>query len=99
MARIGVLLSLAVLISVASAQVSMPAWDWSNYVGVSYWSVTNTEYDTGCGGGSYPTQYSINITHNMSSAVMGDVGHGPASGTFNGNTLSIASRTVPDSPG
>ena len=87
------------LASTVNAQVSMPPWDWSTYVGVSHWSVTDTEYDTGCGGGSFPSQYSINITHNMSSAVMGDIGHGPANGTFTGNTFHVASRTVPDGPG
>jgi len=93
------LLFFAILITLASAQVSMPPWDWSTYTGTSHWSVTNTEYDTGCGGGNYPTQYTIDINHSMSSAVMGDVGHGPVNGTFTGNTLHIDSRTVPDGPG
>ncbi len=89
-----------VLLPLLYAQVSMPPWNWSQYSGTSQWQVTVTEDQTGCQGPIFTNKYGVTIQHNLTTAVMGDVGHGPASGTFiSGNILHFNSRTVDDSPG
>lgn len=100
MLRISPLLILAIfLISTVKAQVSMPSWDWSTYNGTTKWLVTVTEDDSGCGGQGNVNQYPVTINFTPGHAIMGDVGHGPASGRMQGNVLSIPGRTVPDPPG
>jgi len=48
----------------------------------------------------YANQFSVPIQYNLTTAVMGDVGHGVAEGTFiSGNILHIPARTVADPPG
>ncbi len=98
MPKIGVLLILAI-ISVASAQVGLPSWDWSTYNGTTQWVTTVTEDDSGCGGGTLTNQYTIDMNFTPGHALMGDVGHGSASGRVQNNVLSIPGRTVPDPPG
>ena len=83
-----------------AAQTTPPPWSWNTYSGTSQWMVTITEDQSGCGGGVTTTQSSVSIQHNLTSAVMGDIGHGPATGTFiSGNILHIPGRTVSDPPG
>jgi hypothetical protein len=65
----------------------------------SNWHVVATEDDSACGGRTFKTPYDIAIQTNQTAGIMGDVGHGPISGTLTGNTLHIAARTVPDGPG
>ncbi|MGB7788243.1 hypothetical protein [Methanoregula sp.] len=90
---------LVILVPVA-AQTSLPPWSWNTYSGTSQWQVTVTEDDSGCGGGVTSTQTSVSIQHNLGTAVMGDVGHGTAGGSFtSGNVLHIPGRTVSDPPG
>ena len=82
------------------AQVSMPPWNWSQYSGTSQWQVSVTEDQTGCQGPVFTNKYGVTIQHSLATAVMGDVGHGPAAGTFiSGNILHLKSRTVSDPPG
>lgn len=89
-----------VLLPLLSAQASPPIWSWNTYTGSVSWQVTATEDDTGCGQGVNTEQFSISIQHNGATAVMGDVGHGPATGTFiSPNILHIPARTVSDPPG
>jgi hypothetical protein len=96
---LGFILILLFIIPVAG-EVSLPPWNWSAYTGTSQWQVTVTEDDSGCGGGATSTQMSITIKHSGTTAVMGDVGHGPADGSFiSGNILHIPGRTVADPPG
>jgi hypothetical protein len=91
---------LVFLLPLLSAQTSQPPWNWSSYTGVSHWQVAVKEDDTGCGQGVNTEQFSISIQHNSATAVMGDVGHGPATGTFiSPNILHIPARTVSDPPG
>ena len=99
MSRIAVLLILAILLPMVSAQVSLPAWSWDKYVGLSQWKVTVTEDESDCGGGVTTSKSSMPIQHNLTTAVVEDL-HGTVTGTFiSGNILHIPARTVPDSPG
>ncbi|MCX6773494.1 MAG: putative Ig domain-containing protein [Candidatus Micrarchaeota archaeon] len=66
---------------------------------VTNWHVTVAEDDTACQGNGFSNDYDITVQRNGTSGTMGDIGHGPASGTFEGNTLHIAARTVPDGAG
>jgi hypothetical protein len=100
MAKIGALLVLAIcLASFAHADAVPLPFSWSSYVGESQWNVIATEDDSSCGGHISHTQYTMTMQHNLTFAVMGNVGHGNVSGTFEGNTLHIKSRVVPDSGG
>ena len=63
------------------------------------WQVTVTEDQSACSGPVLTNQYSVPIQFSAGSAVMGDVGHGSAGGTFiSGNILHIPSRSVADPP-
>jgi len=96
---VGLFLILVFMVPVA-ADVPLPPWSWNSYTGTNVWQVTVTEDQSGCGGGVYTNQYSVPIQYDNSTAVMGDVGHGPARGTFiSGNILHIPGRTVDDPPG
>jgi len=93
----GIIIILVFLAPVA-ADVPLPPWSWNTYSGTNTWQVTVTE--SGCGEGASTDQYSVPIQYNYSTAVMGDVGHGPARGTFlSGNILHIPGRRVSDPPG
>lgn len=88
------------LISTAFAQADLPPWNWSAYSGTVQWSVTVTEDQSGCQGPVLTDVYDVPISFSHSSATMGDVGHGPATGNFiSGNILHMGSRKVSDSPG
>jgi hypothetical protein len=96
---LGFIIMLFFLVPVA-AQTSPPPWSWNTYSGVSQWQVTITEDQSGCQGGVTTTQSSVSIQHNLTNAIMGDIGHGPAAGTFiSGNILHIPGRVVDDPPG
>ena len=83
-----------------AADTAAPLWSWNTYSGTYTWQVTVSEDQTGCGGGVYTNQYSVPVQYNGGTAIMGDVGHGPATGTFtSGNVLHIPGRTVADPPG
>jgi hypothetical protein len=83
-----------------AAQTSPSPWSWNNYMGTSYWNVQVTENEASCGGGITTDTFSITISHNLDSAVMGNVGHGAAPGSFiSPNILHMPSRTVSDPPG
>ena len=99
--RVGtVLLFLAFFVSMAAADNDSPPWNWSSYTGPSQWKVAVTEIDSGCGGAVSNDQVIASIQFNDGTAVMGDVGHGPASGSFvSNNILHIPARTVADPPG
>ncbi|MGA9087037.1 MAG: hypothetical protein WB284_10050 [Methanoregula sp.] len=82
------------------ADSSSQPWSWSNYSGTTMWQVTVTEDQSACSGPVLTNQYSVPIQFSAGSAVMGDVGHGSAGGTFiSGNILHIPSRSVADPPG
>ena len=94
---LGLFIILVILVPVA-ADVPLPPWSWNTYSGTNVWQVTVTE--SGCGEGAYTNKYSVPIQYNYTTAVMGNVGHGPAPGTFiSGNILHIPGRTVSDPPG
>ncbi|HVP96117.1 hypothetical protein [Methanoregula sp.] len=94
-----VLLLFSLFVSV-TADTTPQAWTWNTYTGTYLWQVMVTEDQSGCGGGVYTNQYSVPIQYRGSTAVMGDVGHGSAAGTFtSGNILHISGRTVSDPPG
>ena len=96
---LGFIIILFLLFPVA-AQTSPSPWSWNTYSGISQWQVTVTEDQSGCEGGVTTTQSSVSIQHNLTSAVMGDIGHGPAAGTFiSGNILHVPGRVVDDPPG
>jgi hypothetical protein len=96
---LGIIIILFFLVPVA-AQTPLPPWSWNTYSGTSQWKVTITEDQSGCQGGVTTTGSSVSIQHNLKSAVMGDIGHGPAAGTFiSGNILHIPGRIVDDPPG
>jgi hypothetical protein len=63
------------------------------------WQVTVNEDDSACNGVGYSNTYGITIRLNQTSGTMGDIGHGPATGAFDGKTLHIEARTVPDGSG
>lgn len=89
-----------ILLPLLSAEATQPTWSWNTYTGVSHWHVVVTEDDTGCQAGINTESRDITIQHNGATATMGDVGHGPAEGTFtSSNTLHIPARTVSDPPG
>jgi len=99
MRRILLFLALMVLFLPAAAEVS-PSWNWNTYTGTVTWQVTVTEDQTGCGGPVLTDRYTVPVQFRAGSAIMGDVGHGAASGTFtSGNVLHIDSRSVADPPG
>jgi len=96
---LGILVIAAILVPV-SAEVSLGAWSWNTYQGTEQWSVTVREDQSGCEGPVLTNQYTVPIEFRLATAVMGDVGHGPATGTFtSGNTLHMESRKVDDPPG
>ena len=96
---VGLIVILVLVVPVAADTAASP-WSWNTYHGTYIWQVTVTEDDSACGGGIEPTQYTVPIQYNGSTAGMGDVGHGPAQGTFiSGNILHFAGRTVPDGTG
>jgi|GEM_PF-5020540 len=68
-------------------------------VSVANWHVTVTEDDSACNGVGSTNNYDITIQRNATNGIMGDVGHGPVTGTYIGTTLHIESRTVPDGSG
>jgi len=83
-----------------AAETSPSPWSWNNYMGTSYWNVQVTENEASCGGGVTTDMVSITISHNLGSAVMGNVGHGAAPGSFiSNNILHMPARTVSDPPG
>ena len=85
------------MLSAAAAQTPLPPWNWSSYAGTVQWQVTVTEDQSACQGPVLTNEFTVPIDFNLSSATMGDVGHGPATGTFiSGNVLHIAGRTVPE---
>ena len=78
---------------------SIHAWSWDSYEGKTTWDVKVTVDEKGCGGTVYSNSRSLTITHKKSAADLTDVGHGPVSGTFSGNILTIPARTIPDGSG
>lgn len=81
-----------------AADVPLPPWSWNTYSGTNVWQVTVTE--SGCGEGTNTNHYPVPIQYHGATATMGDVGHGPAQGTFiSGNILHVPGRTVSDPPG
>ena len=96
----GVFLILGLLVPVAAADVPQALWSWNTYQGTAMWQVTVIEDQTGCEGPVLTNTYAVPIQFRGNSAVMGDVGHGSAGGTFtSGNILHIPSRSVADPPG
>jgi hypothetical protein len=96
---VGLIVILALAVPVA-ADNAASSWSWNAYNGTYPWQVTVTEDQSGCGGGAYTNQYSVPVQYNAGTAVMGDVGHGPATGMFtSGNILHIPGRIVADPPG
>ena len=90
---------LALIVPVLADSTSQP-WSWNTYSGTIVWQVTVTEDQTGCSGPVLTNQYNVPIQFRAGSAVMGDVGHGSAGGTFTSdNILHIDGRTVADPPG
>jgi hypothetical protein len=87
------------LLSVSYAQVSLPPWSWDSYTGSTQWRVTVTEDDSGCQGQGWSNQYTTTIDFTPGHGLMGDIGHGPASGRVQNNVLTIPGRTVSDPPG
>jgi len=88
------------LISIVNAEASPAPWDWSKYTGTSQWRVTVTEDQSDCQGPVLTNDYDVPVDFSGSTATMGDVGHGPATGTFiSNNILHIAGRRVSDPPG
>lgn len=100
MSRVLLLLLPLILLSTLAHSQEASTWNWNKYYGTTKWSVNVTEDDSGCNGGSTSWETTASIDFNLSSAVMGDVGHGPANGAFiSGNILEIAPRSVLDQPG
>jgi hypothetical protein len=96
---IAIILLMVIIIPVA-ADVSPATWSWNTYPGTVTWQVTVIEDQTGCQGPVLTNTYTVPIQFRGNSAVMGDVGHGSAGGTFtSGNVLHIPSRSVADPPG
>ena len=88
---------LMVIIIPVTADVSPATWSWNTYQGTVMWQVTVVEDQTGCQGPVLTNTYTVPIQFRGNSAVMGDVGHGSAVGTFtSGNVLHIQSRSVAD---
>jgi hypothetical protein len=95
----GLIIILLFIVPVA-ADYSTTPWSWNTYSGTVTWWVTVTEDQTGCSGPVLTNRYSVPIQFSAGSAVMGDVGHGSAGGTFTSeNILHIDGRTVADPPG
>jgi len=89
----------ALIVPVVADYSSQP-WSWNTYTGTVTWWVTVTEDQSACSGPVLTNRYSVPIQFNAGSAVMGDVGHGSAGGTFTSeNILHIDGRTVADPPG
>jgi len=96
---LGVIIAL-VLVNPAAAANSPSSWSWNTYRGPYQWQVTVIEDQTGCEGPVLTNQYTVPIQYNGETAVVGDVGHGPATGSFvSGNILHVPGRTVADPPG
>jgi hypothetical protein len=94
------LIPLLLFVAGVSADTAPTPWSWNTYSGTYNWQVTVIEDQSACGGGVLTNQYTVPIQFNGGTAVMGDVGHGPATGSFtSGNILHIPSRTVADPPG
>src|SRR5208337_2340844 len=94
-----IVIILALTVPVVADASSQP-WSWNTYSGTTVWQVTVKEDESACEGGVYANQFSVPIQYNLTTAVMGDVGHGVAEGTFiSGNILHIPARTVADPPG
>ena len=92
--------SLVLLFGIALlAVVAQSAFTFENYVGTTQWRVRVTEDESSCGGGITTSTRAVTIHHNLQAADVGDWGHGPARGTFSGNTLSFPGRTIPDGGG
>jgi predicted small secreted protein len=68
-------------------------------ISVANWHVTVTEDDSACHGVGFTNNYDITIQRNATNGIMGDIGHGPVTGTYIGTTLHIDGRTVPDGSG
>jgi len=82
-----------------TAQITPSTFTWDRYTGTSHWSVDVTVDEGGCGGSTYTHKYSVSVTHNKISAVIGDFGHGNLPGTFAGNVFTGPSRSFPDGSG
>jgi hypothetical protein len=96
---LGVIIALVLVIPAAAANPPS-SWSWNTYSGTYPWQVTVIEDQTGCEGPVLTNQYTVPIQYDGGTAVMGDVGHGPATGSFvSGNILHIPGRTVADPPG
>jgi hypothetical protein len=94
-----IVIILALIVPVVADTSSQP-WSWNTYHGTIVWQVTVKEDDSACDNGVSTNQYSVPIQYNLTTAVMGDVGHGVAEGSFiSGNILHIPGRTVDDPPG
>lgn len=101
--------SMAILLFTLSFLLTMPfaqttaspsTFTWENYKGFSQWRVQVTLDDTACGAES-PTTASrdLTITHDLKNVNLGDLGHGPVTGTMTGNILHLPARTIDDPPG
>jgi len=75
------------------------AWSWDQYEGTTAWDVTVTVDEKDCGGKVYSHSNTLTITHKKSVADLTDLGHGPVSGTFFSNILTVQGRTIPDGSG
>lgn len=82
-----------------AAQATDSEWKWETYQGISQWRADATEDESGCGGGSKTHSQTLQLQHNKKNASIGNWGHGPTQGTFDGNTLHIPERTIPDGGG
>lgn len=86
-----------ILSSSLVSQIAIASWD--EFDGVTRWRVQVTEDESGCGGGQKTSEHMVPIVHHKQVAEIGDWGHGPASGTFRGSTLTLPTRTIPDGSG
>ncbi len=88
-----------VLLLLLQVAVVHAAFVYENHVGTTQWKVEVKVDETGCGGGVETEDVPVTIKHDNTLADVGDFGHGPVRGTFNGNVLTIPGRTIPDGSG
>jgi hypothetical protein len=91
-----------IICSVLTAIISIPdvhAWSWDSYEGTTTWDVVVTVDEKECEGGVRSERNTLTITHKKSTAQLTDMGHGPVTGTFFSNILTIPGRTIRDGSG
>jgi hypothetical protein len=89
----------AIIIFLILAIPSVHAWSWDSYEGKTTWDVKVTVDETRCRGNVHSYYTPLTITHKKSGADLTDLGHGPVSGTFFSNILTIPGRTIRDGSG